>query len=82
MTREPKRDAKFEPVYDVDQRRGATVEVFYNDHVLAGMRTGWFWWSCRPGHAPEWPPVGPFGSSYLAYRDALGSFDPRHRSRI
>jgi hypothetical protein len=33
MTREPKRDTKFEPVYDVNQRSGATVEVFYNDNA-------------------------------------------------
>jgi hypothetical protein len=75
----PKRTAserhpKFEPLYDLDRRTGAVVEVFYADRVLTGMRgEGFFWWSCKPGHVPEWPPVGPFATAYRAYRDAMGS---------
>jgi hypothetical protein len=33
--------------------------------------TGWFWWSRRRGFAPEGPAVGPFPTSYSAYRDAI-----------
>ena len=32
---DPKRRAAFEPIYDVDPRTGASVEVFFADHVLA-----------------------------------------------
>ena len=62
--------------YDIDSRTGATIEVFYADRVLAacfGKRAaGWLWWSCRRGLMPG-APAGPFGSSYLAYWDALKS---------
>jgi hypothetical protein len=68
---EPKRWAAFEPLYEVDQRTGATVEVFYAERVLAGMRGAeWFWWRCTPGCVPDWPPIAPFGTSYSTYRDA------------
>jgi hypothetical protein len=66
--------AAYEPLYDIDPRTGASVEVFYADRVLAGsfgMRQGWFWWMCKSGCLPDDVPSGPFGSSYLAYRDAL-----------
>ena len=66
-----------EPFYDVDPRTGASVEVFYADRVLAesfGARgAGWFWWSCPSGSLPQELPTGPFGTSYAAYREALGS---------
>jgi hypothetical protein len=65
------RSTKFEPLYDVDPSTGTTFEVFFADQVFAGMRRGWYWWSCKRGSLPEWPPVGPFGTSYGAYRDAL-----------
>jgi hypothetical protein len=61
-----------EPLYDVDPRTGAAIEVFYADHVLAksfGARPGWFWWSCRRGVLPEDLPSGPFATSYAAYRN-------------
>jgi hypothetical protein len=68
----PQRRPNYEPLYDVDPRTGATVEVFYADRVLTGMRgAGWHWWSCKPGSVPEWPPAGPFSTSYSAYRDAM-----------
>ena len=71
-----KRRAAYEPLYDIDPHSGATIELFHADRVLAGMRgAGWFWWTCKPGLVPAWPPIGPFGSSYRAYRDALGSFE-------
>jgi hypothetical protein len=72
MSNDLKRRAAREPLYDVDPRTGGAIEVFYADHVLAGMRgAGWFWWSCERGRVPEWPPVGPFTTAYRAYRDAL-----------
>ena len=69
---DPKRRAAFEPIYDVDPRTGASVEVFFADHWLAksfGTRAGWFWWTCQCGCLPEGPPTGPFATSYAAYRD-------------
>ena len=60
-----------EPLYEIDPRSGATIEIFYADDVLAksfGTCVGWFFWSCLPGCLPEIPPVGPFTSSYRAYR--------------
>jgi hypothetical protein len=66
--------AAYEPLYDIDPRTGAAVEVFYADRSLAqsfGVSSGgWFWWSCTPGCLPNCPPAGPFVTSYLAYRDA------------
>jgi hypothetical protein len=74
VTAKAKRRAAYEPLYDIDARTGATIEVFFADRVLAesfGTRCGWFWWSCQPGLLPDGPPTGPFDTSYLAYRDAV-----------
>ena len=70
----PRRRPAGEPLYDINPRTGATVEVFYADRVLAnsfGTRPGWFWWTCRSGSLPDEPPIGPFPSSYRAYRSWL-----------
>jgi len=76
ITAEPNRRGAHEPLYDTDPRTVMTIEVFYADHLLAGMRAaGWFWWTCKPGLVPAWPPIGPFSTAYQAYRDALGSFE-------
>ena len=68
-----KRRAVLEPLYDFDPRTGTSIEVFYVDHVLAqsfGARgPGWFWWTRHDGFLPDDIPAGPFGTSYLAYRD-------------
>jgi hypothetical protein len=65
--------AKYEPLYDVDPSTGAMIEVFFADRVFAGLAgTGWYWWSCKVGGVPAWPPVGPFSTSYSAYRNAVG----------
>ena len=65
---------QFEPLYDIDPRTGATIEVFFGDRPLAQSfgagGAGWFWWTCRSGCLPDEPPIGPFATSYLAYRDA------------
>ena len=64
-----------EPLYDIDPKTGASVEVFYADCALArsfGTRgEGWFWWRCKPGCLPG-AVAGPFANNYLAYRNALG----------
>jgi len=60
-----------EPLYEVHPKTGATIEIFHADDLFAGMGAGWFWWTCKPGLVPGWPPIGPFGSSYRAYCDAL-----------
>jgi hypothetical protein len=69
------RRPRYEPLYDVDPRTGSTIEVFYADRALAksfGLKgAGWFWWTCRLGCLPG-RAIGPFATSYSAYRDALG----------
>jgi hypothetical protein len=86
MTKAPLSNlARHEPLYDVDPRTGAAIEVFFADDVLAksfGTRPGWFWWSCRRGHMPDGLPSGPFATSYAAYRNVAsrwmtGKFLPR-----
>jgi hypothetical protein len=69
---DPKRRAAYEPLYDIDPRSDASIEVFYADRVLAnsfGRGTGWFWWSCQRGSLPDRLPTGPFATSYAAYRN-------------
>ena len=73
IMRSDKRPPAYEPLYDIDPRTGATIEVFYADQVLAksfGVRSGWFWWTCRAGSLPQCPPSGPFATSYGAFRNA------------
>jgi hypothetical protein len=70
-----KRGTAHEPLYDIDPRTGATLEIFYADRALAasfGAPAGWFWWSCERDFPPG-PATGPFANSYLAYRDMLRS---------
>ena len=73
MISDPKRRTAYEPLYDIDPQTGASVEIFYADHPLAtsfGTRdAGWFWWACQPGCLPDSPPIGPFATSYGAYRN-------------
>ena len=79
-----KQRPQYEPLYDIDPRTGASIEVFYADRVLAksfGTQPGWFWWSCRQGCLPDDLPTGPFTTSYAAYRNiavrwTTDSFDP------
>jgi hypothetical protein len=73
----------YEPLYDIDPRTGASIEVFYADKVLAESfgtgGAGWFWWSCKPSCLPDAPPTGPFATSYSAYRDWIGEKLPSCR---
>ena len=55
--------AAFEPLYDIDPRTGASIEVFYCDGTLArafGGEPGWYWWGCYAGCLPDSDAVGPF----------------------
>ena len=63
-----------EPFFDVDPQTGATIEVFYADRRLETFGkggAGWFWWSRRRGFSPDGLPIGPFPTSYSAYRNAM-----------
>jgi hypothetical protein len=62
------------PLFDVHPVTGANIEIFFTDRTLEsfGRRgAGWFWWPRRRGFAPEGKAVGPFPTSYSAYRDAF-----------
>ena len=64
----------FEPLFDIHPRTGAAIEVFYADRALETFGrdgAGWFWWSRRRGFSPDSEPIGPFATSYAAYRDAM-----------
>jgi len=66
--------AEHQPLYDIDQRTGITVEVFYADHTLETFGrcgAGWLWWPRRRGCSPDGSPSGPFATSYAAYRHAI-----------
>jgi hypothetical protein len=66
--------ARHEPLYDVDPLTGVSIEVFYADRGLETFGrcgAGWFWWSRRPGFAPDGPATGPFPTNYSAYRAAM-----------
>jgi hypothetical protein len=63
-----------EPLYDVNPQTGASIEVFYSDRTLETFGrggAGWFWWSRERGLAPAGLAVGPFPTSYSAYRSAI-----------
>jgi hypothetical protein len=64
-----------EPLYDRHPQTGAVIEVFHADRVLAesfgACGAGWFWHVFRPGCLPDDLPIGPFMTSYRAYRDAV-----------
>jgi hypothetical protein len=64
----------YEPLYDINPRTGASIEVFWADCTLETFGrcgAGWFWCCRRRGFAPERAPIGPFATSYAAYRHAM-----------
>ena len=81
MPSNDRRHQKRAPFFDVDAVTGVSIEVFYADRTLETFGrggAGWFWWPRRRGFAAYGPAVGPFPTSYSAYRDALRSrTDPR-----
>jgi hypothetical protein len=67
---------RHEAFFDIHPVSCVSIEVFYADRSLEtfGWRgAGWFWWPRRRGFAPTGPAIGPFPTSYAAYRDALGA---------
>jgi hypothetical protein len=74
----PKQRAAPEPLYDIDPATGLCIEVFYSDRTLETFGrggAGWFWWPRRRGCSPDGLPIGPFATSYAAYRHAMGQRD-------
>jgi hypothetical protein len=70
---------KLEPLFDVHPVTGLSLEVFYADRSLEsfGWRgAGWYWCRRRRGYAADGPAVGPFPTSYSAYRHAMKSPTP------
>ena len=71
-----RQSARREPLFDIHSLTGASIEVFYADRTLETFGRsggGWFWWSRRPGFAPDSPATGPFSTSYAAYRHAMNT---------
>jgi hypothetical protein len=69
-----RQSARREPLFDIHSLTGASIEVFYADRTLETFGRsggGWFWWSRRRGYASTGPAIGPFPTSYSAYRDAF-----------
>jgi hypothetical protein len=69
----PRQRARHAPIFDVHPQTGIGFEVFYSDRSLETFGKageGWFWWSRRRGSSPEGPAIGPFATSYAAYRNA------------
>jgi hypothetical protein len=65
-----------EPLFDVHPSTGAIIEVFYADHALETFGRcggGWFCWSRQRGFPPTGPAIGPFATSYGAYRHAMNA---------
>ena len=74
----PGQRAGRDPLFDVHPLTGATIEVFYADRTMetfGGCGAGWFWWPRRRGCPPSGPAVGPFATSYAAYRHAMNTSD-------
>jgi hypothetical protein len=75
----PRQRTSHEPLYDINPLTGASIEVFYSDRTLETFGrggAGWFWWSRRRGFSPDGPAIGPFASSYAAYRHAMNTAAP------
>ena len=70
-----RRQAQYEPLFDMHPSTGASIEVFHADGIAVFGRggAGWYWWPRRRGFAPDGPATGPFATSYTAYRYALGA---------
>lgn len=58
------RRAANEPLYDIEPRTGASLEVLYADRVIAhsfdAPGPGWFWWTCQRSCLPDDLLTGPF----------------------
>jgi hypothetical protein len=68
-------------MFDVHHVTDATIEIFFADRTLESFSrngAGWFWWRRQGGFAPDGAAVGPFPTSFSAYRHLLSSA-PRSR---
>ena len=76
MTFNTNQRARHDPLYDIDPRTGASIEIFYADRALETFgrcAAGYFWWPRRRGFSPAGPATGPFPTSYSAYRHAMAT---------
>jgi hypothetical protein len=74
----PGQRARLEPLYDIHPRTGVSIEVFFADRTMETFGrccAGWFWSPRRRGYPPSSPAVGPFPTSYAAYRHVVNSKD-------
>jgi hypothetical protein len=74
-----RRRQRHEPIFDVDPVTNISIEVFYADRTLETFGrsgAGWFWWPRRRGFTPDGPALGPFPTSYAAYRHAMNAIKP------
>lgn len=65
---------RYLPLFDIHPVTGESVEIFFADGRLPAFgrgAAGWFWWPRQRGFAPTGPAIGPFPTSYSAYRDAF-----------
>jgi hypothetical protein len=73
----PARHSIWEPMYETDPVTGGTIEIFYAHRQFAasfGAKDGgFFWWRFKSDCLLDGPPIGPFGTSYAAYRNAMKS---------
>jgi hypothetical protein len=68
--------AAHEPLFHVHPRTGAMVEEFYADRTMETFGrcgAGWFWCCRRRCYSADGAAVGPFATSYAAYRNAMTS---------
>jgi hypothetical protein len=67
---------RYSPLFDIHPVTGVGIEVFYADTALTTFGrggAGWFWQFRRRGFAPDGPAIGPFPTSYSAYRHAVNA---------
>jgi hypothetical protein len=68
--------SRHETLFDIHPVTGASFEVFYADRRLEsfGRRgAGCYWRFRRRGFAPNGPALGPFPTSFAAYRSAVNT---------
>jgi hypothetical protein len=69
-------DRRHLPMFDIHPGTGASIEIFFADRTLETFGrgvAGWFWHVRQRGFAPHGPAMGPFPTSYAAYRSALAN---------
>jgi hypothetical protein len=61
--------ARSEPLFEIDPRTSASIEVLYADRALETFGrcgAGWFWCSRPRGFAAVGSAIGPFATTYAA----------------